>query len=429
MRDNDLDFTIARLGECDIPSPMSGVRFVRDDERVLCHVSLQELKTWLGKGVEPPAMETAGPRRTLFFDPAKVACGIVTCGGLCPGLNDVIRSIVLSLYHHYGVQKVYGFRFGYEGLVRRCGHDPLELTPTAVNRIHEMGGSILGSSRGPQDPAEMVETLRDLSVGILFAVGGDGTLRGAQAIGDEAARQGIKIGVIGIPKTIDNDVSFVQRTFGFETAVTEARRATYAANAEAEAARNGIGLVKLMGRDSGFIAAYAVLVDSHVNFCLIPEVPFSLDRFLAELQRRIDRRGHAVIVVAEGAGQDLIAQTNERDASGNLTYGDVGILLRDAIKHHFKRTGTEISLKYIDPSYSIRSVPAIAHDSAFCLLLGHNAVHAGMSGRTNMVVSFWNHQFTHVPIRLAVSERKKIDPGGALWSSVLASTGQPQDMR
>jgi 6-phosphofructokinase 1 len=429
MRDNDLDFTIARLGECDIPSPMSGVRFVRDDERVLCHVSLQELKTWLGKGVEPPAMETAGPRRTLFFDPTTVACGIVTCGGLCPGLNDVIRSIVLSLYHHYGVKKVYGFRFGYEGLVRRCGHDPLELTPKAVNRIHEMGGSILGSSRGPQDPAEMVETLRDLSVGILFAVGGDGTLRGAQAIGDEAARQGIKIGVIGIPKTIDNDVSFVQRTFGFETAVTEARRATYAANAEAEAARNGIGLVKLMGRDSGFIAAYAVLVDSHVNFCLIPEVPFSLERFLAELQRRIDRRGHAVIVVAEGAGQDLIAQTKERDASGNLTYGDVGILLRDAIKHHFKRTGTEISLKYIDPSYSIRSVPAIAHDSAFCLLLGHNAVHAGMSGRTNMVVSFWNHQFTHVPIRLAVSERKKIDPDGALWSSVLASTGQPQDMR
>src|SRR6476659_2923948 len=208
MRDNDLDFTIARLGECDIPSPMYGVRFVRDDERVLYHVSLQELKTWLGKGVEPPAMETAGPRRTLFFDPTKVSCGIVTCGGLFPGLNDVIRSIVLSLYHHYGVKKVYGFRFGYEGLVRGCGHDPLELTPKAVNRIHEMGGSILGSSRGPQDPAEMVETLRDLSVGILFAVGGDGTLRGAQAIGDEAARQGIKIGVIGIPKTIDNDVSF-----------------------------------------------------------------------------------------------------------------------------------------------------------------------------------------------------------------------------
>jgi 6-phosphofructokinase 1 len=184
-----------------------------------------------------------------------------------------------------------------------------------------------------------------------------------------------------------------------------------------------------MGRDSGFIAAYAVLVNSQVNFCLVPEVPFTLERFLAELQRRIERRGHAVIVVAEGAGQDLIGQTNQRDASGNVKFGDVGVLLRDAIKDHFKRARIEANIKYIDPSYAIRSVPATAGDSAFCLLLGHSAVHAGMSGRTNMVVSFWNHQFTHVPVRLAVSERKKIDPDGTLWSSVLASTGQPRDMR
>jgi 6-phosphofructokinase 1 len=428
MRDKDLDFTIEQLGECAIPSPMSGVRFIQDDERVLYHARLQEVKAYLANGVEPPAMETAGPRRTLFFDPTKLACGIVTCGGLCPGLNDVIRSIVLSLYHHYGVKKVHGFRFGYEGLVQRCGHEPLELTPQAVNRIHEIGGSILGSSRGPQDPAEMVQRLKDLNLGILFAIGGDGTLRGAQAIGDEAVRQGLEMSVIGIPKTIDNDVSFVQRTFGFETAVTEARRATYSANTEAEAARNGIGLVKLMGRDSGFIAAYAVLVNSQVNFCLVPEVPFNLERFLDELQRRIDRRGHAVIVVAEGAGQDLIGQTSERDASGNVKFGDVGVFLRDAIKDHFKRAGIEVNVKYIDPSYAIRSVPATPSDSAFCLLLGQSAVHAGMSGRTNMVVSFWNHQFTHVPIRLAVSERKKIDPDGTLWSSVLASTGQPRDM-
>lgn len=428
MGNSDLDFTIARLGECGIPSPMSGVRFVDDDERVLYHVSLREIKAWLDKATEPPAMETAGPRRMLFFDPTKLACGIVTCGGLCPGLNDVIRAIVLSLYHHYGVKKVYGFRYGYEGLVRRCGHEPLELTPKAVNRVHELGGSILGSSRGPQDPAEMVQTLKEMNVKILFAIGGDGTLRGAQAISDEATRQGLAISVIGIPKTIDNDISFVQRTFGFETAVTEARRATYAANTEAEAARNGIGLVKLMGRDSGFIAAYAVLVNSQVNFCLVPEVPFRLERFLAALQSRIDRRGHAVIVVAEGAGQDLIGRTNEQDASGNVKYGDVGVFLRDAIKNHFKRTGTEVSIKYIDPSYVIRSVPATPDDSAFCLLLGQSAVHAGMSGRTNMVVSFWSHQFTHVPIRLAVSERKKIDPAGALWSSVLASTGQPRDV-
>jgi 6-phosphofructokinase 1 len=239
----------------------------------------------------------------------------------------------------------------------------------------------------------------------------------------------MKVGVIGLPKTIDNDVSFVQRTFGFETAVTEARHATYAANTEAEAARNGIGLVKLMGRDSGFIAAYSALANNQVNFCLVPEVPFTVEGFLSALQQRLERRSHAVIVVAEGAGQDLVAKSQERDASGNVKYGDIGVLLRDAITSHFKRIGMAITLKYIDPGYTIRSVPATPHDSAFCLLLAHNAVHAGLSGRTNMVVSFWNHHYTHVPISLAVSQRKKIDPDGALWSSVVSSTGQPHDMR
>lgn len=429
MGDAELDFTITTLGECRFPSPLSGVRFIWDDERVLYDTRLAEMKPWIAKGGSPPAMEAAGPRERLFFNPAQLACGIVTCGGLCPGLNDVVRSIVLSLYRHYGVKKVYGFRFGYEGLVQRIGHAPLQLTPEAVNRIHEHGGSILGSSRGPQDPAEMASTLRDLKIGVLFTIGGDGTIRGAQKIAEAAARQGTALSVIGIPKTIDNDVSFVQKTFGFETAVAEARRAIYAANTEAEAARNGIGLVKLMGRDSGFIAAFSVLVDSQANFCLIPEVPFTLERFLGELKRRLERRAHAVIVVAEGAGQDLMQKTAEHDPSGNVKYGDIGTFLRDAIKEYFKRAGVEISLKYIDPSYMIRSVPANPHDSAFCLLLGHNAVHAGMSGRTNMVVGFWNHQFTHVPMSLAASERKKIDPKGTLWNSVLASTGQPWDMR
>jgi 6-phosphofructokinase 1 len=442
-----IDFTIARHGDCHVLSPMRGVRFVRDDEGILYPRSLEEFRRFGVVGGDPPAMECGGPRERLFFDPATLACGIVTCGGLCPGLNDVIRSIVLSLHHHYGVRRIYGFRFGYEGLVERHGHEPLNLTPDLVNRIHEMGGSFLGSSRGPQDPAAMVDCLQCLGINILFAIGGDGTLRGAHAIGVEAKSRGLTISVIGVPKTIDNDISFVQKTFGFETAVSEARRATYAANTEAEAARNGIGLVKLMGRDSGFIAAYAVLVDGQVNFCLIPEVPFTLERFLAALARRVERRGHAVVVVAEGAGQDVMARHDrnarterhdphdrhgrhdERDASGNVRFGDIGIFLRDAITRHFRESKMPISLKYIDPSYAIRSVPATPHDSAFCLLLGHNAVHAGMSGRTDMVIGFWNHQFTHVPIALAVSERKKIDPAGSLWSSVLASTGQPEEMR
>lgn len=429
MSDGDLDFTVQRLGECRIPSPLTGVRFTRDDERVLHHARLEDLRPWLDRRAEPPSLEAAGPRERIYFDPSRIACGIVTCGGLCPGLNDVVRAIVLSLHHHYGVRDVLGFRFGYEGLVPRLGHEPLRLTPDGVNRIHHLGGSVLGSSRGPQDPAEMVTALEERNVRVLFTIGGDGTLRGARTIAEEAARRGLDLAVVGVPKTIDNDVLHVQKTFGFETAVAEARRTTSAANAEAEAARNGIGLVKLMGRDSGFIAAYSALVDGHVNFCLVPEVPFTLERLVAALRQRIERRGHAVVVVAEGAGQDLLAPAAGRDASGNVKMGDIGVFLRDAIRADFARAGLECNLKYIDPSYAIRSVPAGAHDSAFCLLLGHSAAHAAMSGRTNVVIGFWNHQFTHVPIPLAVLRRKKIDPDGPLWSAVLAATGQPRDLR
>jgi 6-phosphofructokinase 1 len=426
--DQQLDFTIDQLGECQHPSPMQGGHFTTDDEQILYHSRPDQLRPYLDAGQDPPAMELAGARQKLFFDPAASACGIVTCGGLCPGINDVIRAATLSLYHHYSVRTIYGFRYGYEGLVKRHGHTPQELTSDSVNHIAELGGTILGSSRGPQDPAEMVDYLEELGINILLAIGGDGTLKGAGSIAAEATRRGRPISVIAIPKTIDNDISFVQKTFGFETAVAEAHRAIYAAHVEASGARNGIGLVKLMGRDSGFIAAYSSLIDSQVNFCLVPEVPFSLDGFLRALEKRMERRGHAVVVVAEGAGQELLAAANEHDASGNVKLGDIGTFLRDTINQHFADTGHKTTLKYIDPSYIIRSQPANTHDSALCLLLGHNAVHAAMAGRTNMLVGLWNHQFVHVPIALATSARKKIDPEGWLWSSVLASTGQPRAM-
>jgi 6-phosphofructokinase 1 len=422
------DFSIQHLGECLVDSPMKGVRFTEDREGIVYHRELTNLQSHLAEKNDPLSFEAAGPRKKLYFDPSKLTCGIVTCGGLCPGINDVIRSIVMGLHFHYGVKQIYGFRYGYQGLNPAYGHEPIELTPQLVNPISDNGGTLLASSRGSQDTAVMVDTLERMNIGILFCIGGDGTQRGALAISEEARRRRLKISVIGIPKTIDNDVSFVQKTFGFETAVSEAKRATYAAHAEAVGAPNGIGLVKLMGRDSGFIAAYSVLVDNQVNFCLVPEVPFSMEVFLAALQERIERRKHAVIVVAEGAGQDLFASTGKKDASGNLKYVDIGLYLRDGIMEHFKRNGMEINLKYIDPSYIIRSQPANAHDSAFCLLMGHNAVHAGMAGRTGMIVGYWNNLFTHVPISLAVSERKKIDPRGWMWSAVLAATGQPADM-
>jgi 6-phosphofructokinase 1 len=425
----ELDFTVMNLGECTISSPMSGVHFVKEDDRILYHSDIRGIRQYIALGKEPPHFEEAGPREKIFFDPANLACGIVTCGGLCPGLNNVIRAVVLSLHHHYGVKKIYGFPYGYEGLSPRFGHKPVELTPETVVNIDEMGGTILGSSRGNQDISEMVDTLEKMDISILFTIGGDGTQRGALAINEEAIRRGIKLSVIGIPKTIDNDISYIQKTFGFETAVSEATHVTHAVHSEAEGARNGIGLVKLMGRDSGFIAAYAALVDGQINFCLVPEVPFTLDGLFKALRERLQRRKHAVIVVAEGAGQDLMKTTGDRDASGNILHSDIGIFLRDVIKDHFKKTGVEITLKYIDPSYTIRSVPANPHDSALCLLFGHNAVHAGMAGRTGIIVGFWNQRFTHVPISLAVSARKKIDPEGWIWSSLLSSTGQPRYMR
>jgi 6-phosphofructokinase 1 len=380
------DFEIQNLGECRIPSPMKPSQFVGDDERVLYHGTLADIKGFLDCGQQPPAFEMAGPRERIFFDPSKLKCGIVTCGGLCPGLNDVIRSIVLGLFHHYGVPTVFGFPYGYEGLTYKYGHKPIELTPDLVADIQEKGGTILGSSRGPQDIGEMVDTLERMNVGVLFTVGGDGTLRGAGAIAQEIERRNLKISVIGVPKTIDNDISSVDMSFGFVTAVSEARGAISAAHTEALGARNGVGLVKLMGRESGFISAYASLATNHVNFCLVPEVKFTVEALLRALEHRLKHRGHAVIVVAEGAGQDLVLATGERDASGNVRFTDVGLYLKDHIVQHFKKMGTELNLKYIDPSYTIRSMPASPYDSAFCLMLGHNAVHAAMAGKTNMVV-------------------------------------------
>jgi 6-phosphofructokinase 1 len=423
------DFRIDDLGQCTIASPLRATRFMDSSKRLLFRADIDELRAQLRAGVDPPSFELAGPREKIYFDPDALRCGIVTCGGLCPGLNDVIRSIVFCLHEKYGIAQVYGFRFGYAGLVERNGLTPIELTTRRVSQIHEVGGTVLGSSRGPQPVDEIVDMLERLEIQLLLTIGGDGTLRGAHSIVEEIRRRELKIAVVGVPKTIDNDISFIDMSFGFDTAVEAARQATRAAYVEASCHRSGIGLVKLMGRDSGFIASFATLADTQVGLCLIPEACFTIDGVVRAAAERIERDGYVVIVVAEGAGQELLAETAGRDASGNLRHGDIGAHLRDTLPETLRAHGTAVSLKYIDPSYMIRSLPANARDSNFCLRLGHAAVHAGMAGKTDVVIGSWRRRLTHVPIPTAVSSRKKVDTNGYLWQTVLSVTGQADDLR
>lgn len=424
---------VERLGAAGFVSPLKANEadpehpnvFVRDSE----YIPLQ-ITTDLEREREGNVLfEKAGPREKVFFDAAATRAAIVTCGGLCPGLNNVIRSLVLSLRCHYGLRQVLGVRYGYHGLNPAHGFPPVELTVDDVSDIHEIGGTIIGTSRGPEDPAVMLETLRGLGVGILFTIGGDGTQRGALKLHAEARRQGYPLAVVGVPKTIDNDIQYVTRTFGFGTAVDRARAIIDVAHTEARAVLNGVGLVRLMGRDSGFIAAGAALASGEVNYCLIPEQEFALEGergLLAVLERRLARKRHAVIVVAEGAGQALMAQAGaERDASGNVKFADVGVFLKDRITEHFKSRQTTINVRYLDPSYAIRGLAANTEDAVLCDLLARNAAHAAMAGRSGVIVGYIHNRMVHVPMEMATDGRKKVELDGALWKGVLAVTGQP----
>jgi 6-phosphofructokinase 1 len=435
-----MDVMIKNLGKCAVESPLLDIyashdtSFISDEVRIIYDPMIKSCDTAVVQRNE--SFEQAGPRDKIYFNPEEVRSAIVTCGGLCPGINAVIRSIVMASFYRYGSKSIIGIPYGYSGLDPKKGYEPIELRPELVEDIHMEGGTLLGSSRGGTEEMEvLVDTLARLKVNILYTIGGDGTLKGAHKIAEIARGRGMKMAVIGIPKTIDNDISYVQRTFGFETAYSLAVPAIYAAHVESKGAPNGIGLVKLMGRYSGFIAAHACLAMSDVNFILIPEVPFELhgdNGFLAHLKKRILKRRHAVICVAEGAGQDLLkkdAASQKRDASGNLQLEDIGVFLKKEINRYFDEQGIEINLKYIDPSYLIRSAPPVPNDSIFCAQLGQYAVHAGMAGKTDMLISLWNNIYTHVPIELAVSVRKMINPTSRFWHDVIDATGQPFSMK
>ncbi|MGO9410938.1 MAG: ATP-dependent 6-phosphofructokinase [Spirochaetia bacterium] len=440
MEDQELkaeDLTIDTLGEPIIPSPLGlntedgddTANYVQDNHTVLYDVDRDAVEAMVRAGVEPPAFQMAGPRPKVFFDGAVVRAAIVTCGGLCPGINNVIRTLVMELHYRYSVRSILGIRYGYRGFIPKLGYEPIPLTPDFVKDIHEKGGSVLSSSRGQQDTGAIVDFLQKKRISLLFTIGGDGTLRGAWEIYREVKKRGLSVSVIGIPKTVDNDIAFVERTFGLETAFSVAAESIRSAHTEALGAPYGIGIVKVMGRNSGFIAANAALALAEVNFVLIPEVPFGLEGpngLYALLEDRLQKRDHAVIIVAEGAGQEYVKDASgKKDESGNLALGDIGTFLKNAIKTYFKTTDLYVNIKYIDPSYMVRSVAANAHDAIYCIQLAQNAVHAAMAGKTGIIIGQWNGHFTHVPINVACSRRKMLSPEDPLWLSVLEATGQP----
>lgn len=428
---------VRTLGECRTESPLSVLlgdrrttrHYVDEDDRVLVDDTIGMVQARREADEQLASFEPGGPRRRIYFDPAKTRAAVVTCGGLCPGLNDVIRGLVLELHRAYGVRRVLGFRNGYQGFVPSFGHDVVDLTPASVAGIDEKGGTVLGTSRGDQDPEVVADCLERMDVDVLFVVGGDGSMRGAMAMSQVLAARGSHVAVVGVPKTVDNDLPFIDASFGFQTAFGRASESIRAAHTEARSTPNGVGLVKLMGRHSGFIACYAALATSDSDFVLVPEVPFALegeDGVLAHVRRRVAEQGHALVVVAEGAGQEHLDDgREERDASGNVRLRDIGGLLRERIGADFAANGQALSLRYIDPSYAIRSVPANPSDSVYCLRLAHAAVHAAMAGRTEVVVGRWHGRFVHVPMALAVSERNVVSESGDLWLAVLESTGQP----
>lgn len=431
--DDDICTEIQQLGTPKIDSPLLEKPykcFVSDADKILVRSSFNAVKAEFDAGKPPLAFELAGPRSQIYFDPTKTRCAIVTCGGLCPGINDVIRSTVLTLHYGYGIPSIIGIRYGLRGFIPSYKLPVIELSPQKVANIHEYGGTILGSSRGNQPFDEVVDTLVRLNVNVLFMIGGDGTFRAAMGICDEIDRRGIKMSVIAIPKTIDNDIFLISRTFGFDTAVDMACEAIRCAHVEAVGAPNCIGIVKVMGRHSGFIAAAATHALREVNFCLIPESDFDLEGdkgLLKSIEARLKSRGHAVIVVAEGAGQKYVSGDKvERDISGNIKLGDIGIFLREKIKEHFKTISQEVFIRYIDPSYIVRSVPANTEDRLYCANLGQNAVHAAMTGKTAMLVSLWNDRYVNIPIKSAIMSRKQVNINGRFWMSVLESTGQGQ---
>ncbi|KAG9141817.1 hypothetical protein Leryth_013943 [Lithospermum erythrorhizon] len=415
------------------PSDEEWHGYINDNDRVLLKVIRYSSPTSAGaECIDPNCtwveqwVHRAGPRDKIYFKPEDVKAAIVTCGGLCPGLNDVIRQIVITL-EIYGVKKIVGIPFGYRGF-RDSDLDEMPLSRKVIQNIHLSGGSVLGVSRGSPPVSEIVDSMEERGINMLFVLGGDGTHAGANAIHNECWKRKLKVAVVGVPKTIDNDILLMDKTFGFDTAVEEAQRAINSAYIEAHSAYRGIGVVKLMGRSSGFIAMHASLASGQIDICLIPEVPFNLHGHhgvLSHLKYLLETKGSAVVCVAEGAGQNLVQKTNAKDASGNVVFGDIGVLIQQETKKHFKEIGSVADVKYIDPTYMIRACRANASDGILCAVLGQNAVHGAFAGYSGITVGICNTHYAYFPISEVITHTRQVDPNSRMWHRCLTSTGQP----
>eukprot|EP00668_Euglena_longa_P014128 GGOE01018102.1.p1 GENE.GGOE01018102.1~~GGOE01018102.1.p1 ORF type:complete len:494 (+),score=144.75 GGOE01018102.1:38-1483(+) len=363
------------------------------------------------------AIYRAGPRREVYFGTDTNAC-IVNTGGLCPGLNSVIEELVRTL-DTYNADTIYGIRYGFLGF-DTTEYMPLILTPHSVLNIHQRGGTILGTCRGSFNEDLILKFLKECNIGQMYVIGGDGSHRAALRIHALCKEHQLRCVVVGIPKTIDNDILFFDKTFGFDTAVEVASKVIDCSFVEASSVKNGVGVVKVMGRDSGFVARNAALSNNVVDACLIPEVPFEIKGnggLLPWLDGHLATKHCAVIVICEAAGQQHLPCLG-KDPTGHNIYEDTGKWLKKAIETHWQETGQEGKVFLIDPSYMLRSVPANTGDNMFCIQLAQAAVHTAYSGYSGVTVGRYHDLYGVMPIEMVVSGLRKVNPKGSLWQTL-----------
>jgi len=324
---------------------------------------------------------------------------ILTSGGDCPGLNAVIRAVVRTATDHYQYECV-GIKNGWKGA---AVGDIIPLPPLSVSGILYRGGTILGTSRfnplkDGETTARILENLTLHRIGAVICVGGDGTLRASH----EIARMGVN--VVGVPKTIDNDIQATDVTFGFHTAVQIVTDAIDRLHSTAES-HNRIMILETMGRNTGWIALSAGLAGG-ADLILIPERPFSYDKICAMLTERHKRKSFSIVVVAEGAYPEGGEAVNigALDAFGRPRLGGIGFELAHEIE---MRTSIEARVTVL--GYVQRGGTPVAFDRILATRFGVAAVEAVAAGKFDHFIALRGEELVAVPIADGVGQCKQVD--------------------